>query len=332
MWKRIPFFIYLHENVINMAYPSMQVNNSRVLEINAWPKELEEQLQDLGPDDVVKVRINPSKIATVFQQIMEDNKVKSSGNVKRVGEHGIVSPWTIRYGQSPLQIGLLNGYDAQGNPMFAHPVCNSNGEIIFKGSQDREKFLALQMHPQMRFDPFTKKERAGWKWEIVDEEKEGGNVTENFRRELDLSNKIANLSNWQLDVLMSHATYERNFYGQSTLVGKPTGAQSYLIKRVKAGALAEVAAKLALAQEVADINLIKDGIATGRLLTTDTELLRMDGREVAKYSEPINIQTNESKAIGIYRYCSKLPDFKELVMDFLTEEAQKLATTSKKVK
>ena len=105
-----------------------------------------------------------------------------------------------------------------------------------------------------------------------------------------------------------------------------------MIKRVKAGALAEVAAKLALAQEVADINLIKDGIATGRLLTTDTELLRMDGREVAKYSEPINIQTNESKAIGIYRYCSKLPDFKELVMDFLTEEAQKLATTSKKVK
>jgi hypothetical protein len=73
----------------------MQVNNSRVLEINAWPKELEEQLQDLGPDDVVKVRINPSKIGTVFQQIMEDNKVKSSGNVKRVGEHGIVSPWTI---------------------------------------------------------------------------------------------------------------------------------------------------------------------------------------------------------------------------------------------
>ena len=331
MWQRIPFFIYLHENVINMSYP---VNNSRVLEINAWPPELESQLQELGPDDTIKVRINPSKIATVFQQIMEDNKVKSSGNVQRVGEHGIVSPWTVRHGQSPLQIGLLNGYDAQGNPMFAHPVCNQMGEIVFTGSRngDREKFFALQMHPQMRFDPFTKKERTGWKWEIVDEEKEGGNVTENFKKELALSNKIADLSSWQLDVLMSHNTYERNFYGQPTLVGKPTGAQSFLIKRVKAGALAEVAAKLALAQEVADINLIKDGISTGRLLTTDSELIRMDGLEVAKYAEQINISNNEFKAIGIYRYCSKLPDFKEKVMDFLVEEAQKAATTTKKVK
>lgn len=335
-----PFFITFASNNNIMATQTIKVNNGRVLEINDWTNEewasvINEKLMQLGPGQTAKVRVNPNQFHTVFRIVGRGETTVSSGNITKIGEHGIpAKPWTVRYGNKPYQVGLLNGYDVNGDPSFSRLSCNDKGEIVFNGDRfgDPDKFMAIQLHPQMRVDPLTGIQRKNWKWEVVNEEAESVGVTENFKKKLAVQNEIANLSDWQLNVLMSHETFERFFYGQPTLVNKPTAAQGYLIKQVETMPLKSITDRLALLKEVADIHLLKDGIAGNKIITTEKELSRYDGVEVAVYPEPINVSTHESKAIGIYKYCANLPEFKEKVIDFLKEEAGKLPTTSKKVK
>ena len=162
-----------------------------IYEINTWPGEVEEKLISLEPGDVIKVRLNPGLWFTVYEERGTSGDTKralSSGNVKKIGQHGIPSPWTIRWNRQPYQIGFLEGYDGAGTPRFNKPYFSLSGELTFNGDKvgDRERFFVMQLHPQMRYDPLSGMERKIWKFEIVDAEKESGSITQNFEAKLAL--------------------------------------------------------------------------------------------------------------------------------------------------
>jgi hypothetical protein len=293
-------------------------------EINAWPEEVEAKLIELQPGDIVKVRLNPALWFNVFEQrgtSNDYNRPTSSGMVKKIGQHGIPSPWTIRYNRQPFQIGFLEGYDTQGVARYSSPLFSEQAEMTFNGDRvgDRERFFVIQLHPQMRFDPLSGLERRNWKFEIVDAEKESTGITENFEAKLSLLNKIKDLNEQSLNTLMKPSVYGRSFYSKADLAGKPKAARAVLVKQVEEGRLKDVNEMLKNLDEVNKIGLVYDALVAKKLICTETKLLRYDGLEICTFAEEISIPNMEEAAINIFKYASHLPVFEEKVIEFLRE-------------
>lgn len=317
----------------------MIVSNTRdsIHEINTWPEEVEAKLIDLQPGEIVKVRLNPSKWRTVFEQrgtSQDMNRPLSSGMVKKVGEHGIPSPWTIRWNRVPYQVGFLEGYDVNGNARYGHPLFNEVGEMIFNGDRvgDRERFFVIQLHPQMRIDPLSGLERSTWKFEIIDAEKESTGITQNFEVKLALLNKIKDLDEASLNTLMKPVVYEKSFYGMPDLMNKPKAARAILVKKVEAGAIKEVNEMLKALDEVNKIALVYDGLVARKLICTETKLMRYDGLEICTFAEEISIPNMEVAAINIMRYASHVAGFNEKVIEFLREGYESAKSTTHKAR
>lgn len=315
----------------------VSTDRNGINEINTWPAEVEEKLISLEPGDVIKVRLNPALWFTVLEQrgtSQDYNRPTSSSMVKKIGQHGIPSPWTIRYERQPFQIGFLEGYDANGTPRYSHPLFNEQGEITFNGDRvgDRERFFVIQLHPQMRIDPLTGLERRNWKFEIVDAEKESNGITQNFEAKLALLNKIKDLNEQSLNTLMKSMVYGRMFYNKADFVGKPKAARAVLVKKVEEGQLKEVNDMLKSLDEVNKIALVYDGLVAKKLICTETKLLRYDGLEICTFAEEISIPNMEEAAINIFKYAGHLPVFEDKVIEFLRESYEGAKSTVHKAR
>lgn len=315
----------------------MVVSDSRagINEINTWPAEVEEKLISLEPGDLVKVRLNPGLWFTVFEQkgtSQDMNRPTSSGMVKKIAQHGIPSPWTIRWERKPYQVGFLEGYDVNGNARYHHPLFSEAGEMTFNGDKvgDRERFFAIQLHPQMRVDPLTGIERKTWKFEIVDEEKESGGITRDFEVKLALLNRIKDLDDASLNILMRPVMYDRQFFSKPDLVGKPKASRAILVKKVEGGEYKNVAEAFKMLDEVNKIGVIHDALTSKKLICTETKLMRYDGLEICTFAEEISIPNMEVAAINIFRYASHVPDFEEKVIEFFRESYETAKSTAHK--
>jgi hypothetical protein len=315
----------------------VSTDRNSINEINTWPEEVEAKLIELQPGDIVKVRLNPALWFTVLEQrgtSNDYNRPVSSGMVRKIGQHGIPSPWTIRYNRQPFQIGFLEGYDANGVARYNHPLFSEQGELTFNGDRvgDRESFFVIQLHPQMRIDPLTGLERRNWKFEIVDAEKESTGITQNFEAKLSLLNKIKDLNEQSLNTLMKSSVYGRSFYSKPDLVGKPKAARAVLVKMVEEGRLKEANDVLKALDEVNKIGLVYDALVAKKLICTETKLLRYDGLEICTFAEEISIPNMEEAAINIFKYASHLPVFEEKVIEFLRESYEGAKSTVHKAR
>jgi hypothetical protein len=317
----------------------MVVSNDRsgIYEINTWPAEVEEKLISLEPGEIVKVRLNPNLWFSVFEQrftTQDNNRPIASGVVKKIGQHGIPSPWTIRWDRKPYQIGFLEGYDTAGNPRYHHPLFNENGELIFNGDRvgDRERFFVMQLHPQMRIDPITGLERKTWKFEIVDTEKESTGITQNFEAKLALLNKIKDLNDASLNILMSPSTYDRAFFGRSDYANKTKSSRAHLIKMVEEGRIKDVSDALKRLDEVNKIGIVHDALNSKKLICTESKLMRYDGREICTFAEQIEVPNNEVAAINAFKYSSHLEDFEKHVIEFFRETYESAKHTTNKAR
>ncbi len=317
----------------------MVVSTTRdgIHEINSWPVEVEEKLISLEPGDIIKVRLNPGLWFNVFEEKGTSQDMKraiSSGMTRKIGQHGIPSPWTIRWNRQPFQIGFLEGYDGAGTPRFNKPYFSSAGELTFNGDKpgDRERFFVMQLHPQMRFDPLTGLERKIWKFEIVDSEKESSSITQNFEAKLALLNKIKDLNDTSLNTLMQASVYERSFYNRPDLVNKTKGSRALLIKLVEDGKFKELNDVLKRLDEVNKISIVHDALNNKKLICTENKLMRYDGREICTFAEPIPMDNNEVAAINAYKYAAHSEDFQKHVIDFFRETYEAAKTTTYKAK
>lgn len=306
-------------------------------EINSWPVEIESKLISLEPGEIIKVRLNPNLWFNVFEQkgtSQDYNRPTTSGYVKKIGQHGIPSPWTIRWERQPYQIGFLEGYNAQGIPSFFHPIFSEGGELVFNGDRvgDRERFFVMQLHPQMRQDPLTGLSRKTWKFEIVDAERESTGITQNFEAKLALLNKIKDMDDSSLYTLTKASMHERIFLNRPDLSGKTKATRAVLIKMVEEGRIKEVVDMFKALDEVNKIELIYDALVSKKLLVTEKELMRYDGRKIITFAEDISIPNMETAAVNIYKYSAHSPDFQEHAIEFLREGYEAAKTTTHKAR
>jgi hypothetical protein len=315
----------------------VSLDRNSLNEINTWPEEVEAKLISLEPGDLIKVRLNQNLWFSVLEQkgtSNDFNRPTSSGVVKKIGQHGIPSPWTIRHNRQPFQIGFLEGYDAQGTARYNHPLFSERGEMIFNGDRigDREKFFVIQLHPQMRMDPLSGLERRNWKFEIVDAEKESTSITDNFEAKLTLLNKIKDLNEQSLSILMSSGMYERSFFARPELDNKIKASRAVLIKMVEEGRYKDIADAFKRLDEVNKIAIVHDALNSKKLICTESKLMRYDGREICTFAEPISTPNNEVAAINAFRYAAHEPDFEKHVIDFFRESYESAKTTTHKAR
>jgi hypothetical protein len=315
----------------------VSTDRNGINEINTWPEEVEAKLIELQPGEIVKVRLNPILWFNVLEQrgtSNDYNRPTSSGMVKRIGQHGIPSPWTIRWNRQPFQIGFLEGYDANGTARYYHPIFSGQGEIVFDGDRvgDKERFFVIQLHPQMRIDPLSGLERTNWKFEIVDAEKESTGITENFEAKLSLLNKIKDLDEYSLSILCKAMMHDRGFLNRPDLVGKSKAIRAVIIKMVEEGRLKAVQQMFKDLEEVSKIELVYDALVAKKLLVTEKELMRYDGKKIITFAEEISIPNFEIAAVNIYKYAAHSQEFQEDAIEFLREGYESAKTTTHKAR
>ena len=315
----------------------VSTDRNGINEINTWPEEVEAKLIELQPGEIVKVRLNPILWFNVLEQrgtSNDYNRPTSSGMVKRIGQHGIPSPWTIRWNRQPFQIGFLEGYDSNGTARYYHPIFSGQGEIVFDGDRvgDKERFFVIQLHPQMRIDPLSGLERTNWKFEIVDAEKESTGITENFEAKLSLLNKIKDLDEYSLSILCKAMMHDRGFLNRPDLVGKSKAIRAVIIKMVEEGRLKAVQQMFKDLEEVSKIELVYDALVAKKLLVTEKELMRYDGKKIITFAEEISIPNFEIAAVNIYKYAAHSQEFQEDAIEFLREGYESAKTTTHKAR
>jgi hypothetical protein len=317
----------------------MIVSSTRdgIHEINTWPEEVEAKLISLEPGDIIKIRLNPSLWFNVFEQrgtSQDYNRPTQTGMVKKIGQHGIPSPWTIRWNRAPYQVGFLEGYDTNGNARYSHPIFNDQGEMVFNGDRvgDRERFFVIQLHPQMKQDPLSGMERKTWKFEIVDADKDSAGITQNFEAKLALLNRIKDLDEASLNTLTKAMLHDKTFLSRPDLVGKPKAIRAILIKMVEEGKLKNVQQMFKDLDDVNKIELVYDSLVAKKLIVTEKELMRYDGKKIITFAEEISIPNFETAAVNIYKYAAHSPEFQEHAIEFLREGYESAKTTTHKAR
>lgn len=317
----------------------MIVASSRdgIHEINTWPEEVEAKLISLEPGQIVKVRLNPNLWFNVLEQrgtSQDYNRPTQSGMVKKIGQHGIPSPWTIRWNRVPYQVGFLEGYDVNGIARYIHPIFNDQGEMVFNGDRvgDRERFFVIQLHPQMRIDPLTGIERKNWKFEMVDADKDSTGITQNFEAKLALLNKIKDLDDYSLNILTKASMHDRFFLNRPDLAGKTKAIRAILIKMVEEGKLKNVQQMFKDLEDVSKIELVYDALVAKKLIATEKELMRYDGKKIITFAEEISIPNFEIAAVNIYKFAAHSPEFQQDAIEFLREGYESAKTTTHKAR
>ena len=306
-------------------------------DINLWPEDVEAKLISLEPGQIIKIRLNPNLWFNVFEQrgtSQDYNRPTQTGMVKKIGQHGIPSPWTIRWNRAPIQVGFLEGYDANGTARFSHPLFNDMGEMTFNGDKvgDRERFFVIQLHPQMKQDPLSGLERKRWKFEIVDADNDSKGITENFEAKLAILNKIKDLDEAALNILTKASLHTRTFLSRADLVGKTKAIRAILIKMVEEGKLKGVQQMMKDLEDVSKIELVYDSLVAKKLLVTEKELMRYDGKKIITFAEEISIPNFETAAVNIYKYAAHNPDFQEHAIEFLREGYESAKSTTHKAR
>jgi hypothetical protein len=184
----------------------------------------------------------------------------------------------------------------------------------------------------MKNDPLTGLERRSWKFEIVDAEKESTGITQNFEAKLMLLNKIKDLDEYSLNMLCKSMMHERSFLSRPDLVNKTKAIRAVLIKMVEEGKHKDVQQMFKDLEDVSKIELLYDGLVAKKLLVTEKELMRYDGKKIVTFAEEISIPNLETAAVNIYKYAAHSPEFQEDAIEFLREGYESAKTTTHKAR
>jgi hypothetical protein len=101
---------------------------------------------------------------------------------------------------------------------------------------------------------------------------------------------------------------------------------------VEEGRIKEVVDMFKALEEVNKIELIYDSLISKKLLVTEKELMRYDGRKIITFAEDISIPNMETAAVNIYKYSAHSPDFQEHAIEFLREGYEAAKTTTHKAR
>jgi hypothetical protein len=305
-----------------------------VREYNNYPTEFKAKLRTLQPDEIIKVKLNPSLWGMVketqFPSIDASNPIPGRINVvtERVATRWLPNPWSVNTGNGIIQCGFLQGYNTVDNTPIWRDRFFINGEMIFDGSNptDVEDFYALQCHPECRRDGVNNKP---WKFYVENPEENADNSIAKIEWRANIQNKVLALTDDQLRRLAQSTLYNRN------LLNKPTHATPKAMRGYIANLLSTdsgfsmVNNLLNRLAETYEIELIEKALNTGKLICSDFNLKRSDNFTLGSFTEPL-VGSNTSKAIQIYDLYKTNPNWKNDITQWLIDDERKSPSGGKR--
>lgn len=298
-----------------------------VREYNNYPPEFKAKLRTLQPDEIVRVRLNPSLWGSVketqFPSIDASNPIPGRINMitEKTATRWLPSPWSVNTGSGIIQAGFLQGYNTVDNSPIWRDRFFIGGEMIFDGSNptDVEDFYALQVHPE------CKRENAAgkpWKFFIENPEENADNSIAKIEWRNNIQSKVLALTDDQLRRLALPSLYNRG------LLNKPTHATPKSMRGFVANLLSNdagfsyVNAVLQRLAETYEIELIEKALNSGKLICSDFNLKRSDNFTLGAFSEPL-AGSNQSKAIQIFDLYKTNPNWKNDITQWLIDDEKK---------
>lgn len=302
---------------------------------NDIPDELKEKAKPFPENGIAKFRINPIWFTSVQEQRGTGEvgqNVTFSGTTQKVGTHEILGQWPIRYKGKTYNLGFIDGETMDG-PTFRMYSNDSRGNLyITKNDNNHEEhFLAIQFHPQMRFDPITGEQRKNWKWEYVDEEAAGEAIITTAERELALSTLImSELTTAQLDLLVKPMYNGIAFFNQPSLIGKPKGIKAFLYNKVKSGekGFREVEQAIARMNKALEVDLVKEGLQQNHLIWAKEKISLANGKVLFEGAMDIPVSVDD-KAKTLFDTFGRQAWWKDEMIPFLSGYASAANSKSK---
>jgi hypothetical protein len=309
----------------------MQSLTTMVVKVNDLPSELydakatDKSLLDiLSPGEVKQVTINPTFFTKVHVQkgsSLDKNKVISSGVEQRLGVIGLIKSWDITWNAQKVLLGFHAGWHGNNMPRFRRRQFNNFGVQTFRGDnqEDQIDWLVLQLHPQCRQDilatisklrqdgkEVTRKNvianmvlRRNWTFEFKNPDLQGVDVYDAWEREQEVNDKIREVQEGHLQILMSDNFRGYKFFNQPTLAKSTPGARAYLVNKVKeVGGYDRMRKIFADLDNAIEVDQFVGAIKSGKVKLTDFEAIRTDnGKVFFKFEEPIPTFVNEEERV-----------------------------------
>lgn len=318
--------------------------------VNNYPAEVREKLEKLLPGQIRRVKLAPHEFFTVNKKLYphaDTEKASWSGQEVRCAEHSIpASGWTINVEvdvlqpdgtigkeRQPFLVGFVERYDTDGSPIFREVSFGKNGILTFNGDnpKDVRDFETIQLYHEMREDPLApekdgeKAVRRNWRFYLENVGLESKGDAEKFRTENEIRNKLAVLTQEDINILMGAPAWNRGFCFQTQLVGKGTldAGVMYLLKIMngKEGHT-RVNKLLKSLMEVKELDLLAAGLKKNLIITLDDQIQRNDGVQLAKLKAPL-VGTDSQKAEAILAMYPTNKDWNEKLSKWLRAELKK---------
>ena len=298
-----------------------------VREYYNYPAEFKAKLRTLQPDEIVKIKLNPSLWGSVketqFPSIDASNPIPGRVNMitQRVGTRWLPCPWSVNTGGGIIQAGFLQGYNTVDNSPLWRDRFFINGEMIFDGSNpsDVEDFYAIQVHPECRRENANGKP---WKFFIENPEENADNSIAKIEWRNNIQTKVLALTDEQLKRLATNSLYGRAFFD------KPTHTTAKSMRGFVANLLSNdagfsyVNSVLQRLAETYEIELIEKALNSGKIICSDFNLKRSDNFTLGSFSEPL-VGSNTSKAMQIFDLYKTNPTWKNDITQWLIDDEKK---------
>lgn len=338
----------------------------RVILVNEFPVELynaaaeDKSLLDLlEPNDVKSVKLNPDyfkRVPAMKGKSTDPDKVISTTIENRVGIIGIMKHFSMTWSGKKILFGFHEGWYENGLPKWHRMQFNNQGIREFRGSSpnDQADWLVLQLHPEAKQDVVATYQylvknnlektkanlnkhmisRRKWTFEFTNPDVQGMDAWAIFEREQEVNEKIKNLQDGHLQVLMSAETHGYKFLNQPTLAKSITGARGYLVNRTKSAGGYDMLRKLFVNMEHAiEVDQLINAVKANKIKITQHDVIRVDNGKVYVASEEVLQQTGtvDEQVLSLKSRFGGTDGYKELAV-YVDELSKSTKATAKGAK
>jgi hypothetical protein len=261
-------------------------------------------MQKLVEGQVVRIKLNPIKFGNFkMASGTSDNmeKPKHVGMVNVVGNIGIAARWEVVFDGKRFPCGFYTETDAQGTPVFKPLKFNRGKDMFLYGGvpEHEQIYELLQVHPEYK-NRISGPPSKMWTCELDIAEAVSSSEVDKFLLKNKTDNRVANLNQDELNILMSTAKYGMGFLSRPDALDNSTVARGIVLgELLKAGGYDKVGKFLDSVDKAKSIGVLHDIFANQKFVLMGKDLLDEKGNPIHSFKDSFKGTNHEEAAIWL---------------------------------
>lgn len=240
---------------------------------------------------------------------------KQSGMVSRTGNIGIAAHWDLLWNGKRIPCGFFQGYDQNDQPIYKPLKFNYGADKFLYGDnpEDCNVYELLQVHPQYK-NRVSGPPSKQWVCELDIAEAVSSSEVDKFLARQKVENRVANLNQTELDVLMETAKYGMGFLSRPDAKDNSTVARSIIVSELlKAGGAKRVGDLIEKMDKALEIATLHDIFSNQKLTLVGRDLFDEKAVKIHSFTDSFKGQNAEEQAIWLYEKMGKIVAIKEAI-------------------